>query len=221
MTTEIIIKDNSAELGTGLLATTTHDILLLSATEIHSAKQRAVKIWEVVSDKLYENGGFENPSQWAEKYIGVNKSTLSRIIKAVNAFYHQPHIDENGNPIDTPFNYWEEFTLSQLFEMSSASIEKIIRCNITPEMTCAKIREALKRDGEMIDVKPSTDETTNPDETPDNNSEVSIPKPEETPEEVKETKDITVVCATVRHYKKCVVEYCEETDSYFIAPIEE
>lgn len=206
MTTEIIIKDNSAELGTGLLATTTHDIIILSATEINSAKERAVKIAKVVNEKLFEAGGFENASQWAEKYIGVNKSTLSRIVKAVNAF--------NGS------HYWNDFTLSQLFEMSSSSPEKLERCCITPDMTCAKIREVLKRDDNMIDVEPNTDENPATDETPEtDNTEVSTPKPVEP--EVKETKDITVVCATVRHYKKCVVEYCEETDSYFIAQIED
>lgn len=200
-----IILSKTNELGKGVLGTTTNKIITLSTAEINSAKQRAVLIAKVVNEKMFEKGGFENPSQWAEKYLDMNKSTLSRIVKTANRF-------------STNAEYWERYTLSQLFEMASATDEKLERCAITPEMSCAKIREAIKNDGEMIDVNPET-ETTETETT-----EAEAVESFDTETENVETQAIEFynegdVIRYIIDNKKCVVEYNEETETFFVCKV--
>lgn len=198
-----IILSKTNELGKGVLGTTTNKIITLSTAEINSAKQSAVLIAKVVNEKMFEKGGFENPSQWAEKYLDMNKSTLSRIVKTANRF-------------STNAEYWERYTLSQLFEMASATDEKLERCAITPEMSCAKIREVIKNDGEMIDVTPETEAT----ETEATEAETVESFDTETAEnEVVEFTNEGDVIRYIIDNKKCVVEYNIETESFFVCNV--
>ena len=174
---EIIIAKTN-ELGTGKLATTTNKIIDLSNKDTENEKTRACLIANVVNEKLYEKGGFTAASEWAEKYLMMNKSTLSRIVKAANRF---------SNDV----NVWKFFTLSQMFEMSACTDEKLNRLEIKPSMTCKQIRDIIKADDEVI--------TAPNDETPN----------DEKRELYKSTIDITELAATIRHLGKCYVEYCE------------
>lgn len=203
-----IILSRTNELGKGVLGTTTNKIITLSTAEINSAKHRAVLIAKVVNEKLFEKGGFENPSQWAEKYLDMNKSTLSRIVKTANRFSNDPE-------------KWNSYTLSQLFEMNTATDEKLERCNITPEMSCAKIREAIKNDGEMIDVAPETETAENPKtETAETVESFDTETPNDENEVVEFAKPAYAdVIIYLKKNKKCVVEYNEETETFFVCKI--
>lgn len=197
---EIIIATTN-ELGTGKLATTTNKIIDLSNKDTENEKTRAVLIANVVNEKLYEKGGFTAASEWAEKYLMMNKSTLSRIVKAANRF---------SNDV----NVWKFFTLSQMFEMSACTDEKLNRLEIKPSMSCKQIRDIIKADAEIISAP--NDETPN-DETPNDETPNDETLNDETPNErheIKRTKDITEMSATIRHYGACFVEF--KNDEYII-----
>lgn len=151
---EIIIREN-AELGNSQLGKLTLKIIKLNNGEIKSEKERAVAIHKVYTERLFEKAGFATVADWSEKFIGMSKSTVSRICRAVNRFFNASDV-------------WEAFTLSQMFEMYKLEDAKLAALNITPDLTVAEIRRRIKEDSEIIDVQsdPAEDsaETTDPAE---------------------------------------------------------
>lgn len=189
---EIIIAKTN-ELGTGKLATTTNEIIELSNKDTENEKTRACLIANVVNEKLYEKGGFTAASEWAEKYLLMNKSTLSRIVKAANRF-------------SKDVNVWKHFTLSQMFEMSACTDEKLNRLEIKPSMTCKEIREKIKADDEVINTP--NDETA-VDETPNDKTAIDETTIDGNWTLYKSTVDITELAATIRKLGVCRVAYFE------------
>ena len=133
-----IIMNTSSELGQSLLGKITNRINAFTNAGIKSEKERARLISKVVTEEMYVKGGFKTVADWSEKYIGVNKSTVSRINKAVITFAENPEI-------------WDNYTLSQMFEMVNASDDTISK--ITPDMSAKAIRALVKSEKDMVDVK--------------------------------------------------------------------
>ncbi len=201
---EIIIAKTTS-LGTGKLATTTNKIIDLSNKDAQNEKERAKLITNVVNEKMYEKGGFTAASEWAEKFLFMSKSTLSRIVKATNRFSN----DEN---------VWKCFTMSQMFEMSGCTDEKLNRLEIKPSMTCKEIRDKIKADDKIISdpneetpieetlIDTPNDETHN-DETPDEENPFDETTIDRKWKLYKRTNDITEMSATIRHLGTCYVVY--------------
>lgn len=158
MANEIIIRKPET-LGKSKLGTITKKIIDLGNKEIENEKTRAQLITQVVDEEMFKPA-FETASEWAEKFLSINKSTLSRLLSATRRFANveTTYTDKNG----FMFNVWADFTLSQMFEMYKATDEEIEAAGINPEMTCKDIRNALKAKSEMIDISDGAETEVEP-----------------------------------------------------------
>lgn len=149
MANEIIIRKPET-LGKSKLGAITKKIIDLGNKEIENEKTRAQLITQVVDEEMFKPT-FETASEWAEKFLSINKSTLSRLLSVTRRFANVETVYLANDYGDT-FRPWDDLTLSQLFEIYKATDEEIEAAGINPEMTCKEIREAIKAKDEVIDI---------------------------------------------------------------------
>ena len=170
MANEIIIR-KSETLGKSKLGTITKKIIDLGNKEIENEKTRAQLITQVVDEEMFKPA-FETASEWAEKFLSINKSTLSRLLSVTRRFANVETVYLANDYGDT-FRPWDDLTLSQMFEIYKATDDEIEAANINPKMTCKEIREAIKAKNEVIDIPDGaeTEATAEPAESSDTETE--------------------------------------------------
>lgn len=177
---EIIIV-NTNPLGKSRLGTVTNKINTLGNKTIANEKERAKLISKVITEELHIKAGFASVADWSERFIKMNKSTVSRINKVVTTFGDNEKI-------------WNAFTMSQMFEMLNApqtALDKIF-----PDMTVKEIRDIIKAEKEIIDEN-SGDET-DANSGDENNNIIDV----EAESIATTAEDFTVALSIIRKHMK-------------------
>lgn len=143
MTNLQLVNANEVELKNVKLERVTQSIIKkgnqISKNIYNIAKQLA----SVETDKLYEEDGFKNASDYAEKVLGIKKSFANTLVRA-----GKEYIEKDGTNL--PIGESEkDFTISQLQEMMPLGdhdkVSHHVECgDITPDMSTKKIREVVK-----------------------------------------------------------------------------
>ena len=101
---------------------------------------------EMLNNKYYEDFGYLNIEDFAEKNLGMDKSNVYKYIRVYEIFSQQSDRYINGvktGPCRMEIDdRWKEYSISQLVEMCNMSDDQ--RQNCKPEMTIKQIREIKK-----------------------------------------------------------------------------
>lgn len=113
--------------------------------ELHKTRKSFIKIgWylkHIHDNNMYDQEGYTNIYDFAMEKFRFSQSTTTRYINLCEEF----SVNHNSPELDQKY---EDYNISQLFEMLSMSKEKIEQ--VTPDMTVDKIREIKKPSSKAI-----------------------------------------------------------------------
>lgn len=122
-------------------------------TNLYQIAQELVKIED---DALYEDDGFKSVHEYAEAVLGIKK-TFSHNLVRIGREYTSPELPGSNLPHDEE----QDYTVTQVQMMLPITRDEVVEIieagDITPDMTCREIRQAVKdyknakKDGEDED----------------------------------------------------------------------
>lgn len=156
---------------------------------------------DIRDNKLYEKGGFDSFSQYAEQYLGISKSKASRMISTATRFMQ----DSGLNLMDKDFSQGQMVELLPLSDKQVASLVESGR--VTPDDPRGDIKKVVK-ELKMIDVESNE---VNDGELTDNSESDGISA---MPKRIKEKSDKLNEMELFAFIENIVKNYGHENTQY-------